>query len=352
MTQSPGRGGPPAVQLLRGFELRVADRPVPLTPASERLVAFLAMQARSVRRSFVSGSLWPDATAERANANLRSALWRVPTVDRRPLVEASSTHLGLRPGVDIDFPDAMHLATAMVQTEAVDLVPELDRSLDLLEGDLLPDWCEDWVVFERERYRQLRLHAMDQVCTCLIRRCRYGEAMRIAMGAIAADPLRESGFRFAVRSTWPRATSSRPSSSTARTPSACAPSSAPSPQPSCAACSTTSTAGSPALRWRSTDTDAVLRWRGGRPRAERSAQLGKVFSRSWRSSGLHHSRLPSVTRVICTSGLPSFPPRTPDRVAITPVPLRTTSAGHPATATAHTTLPVRPACVAPAVACR
>lgn len=198
MTQSPGRGGPPAVQLLRGFELRVADRPVPLTPASERLVAFLAMQARSVRRSFVSGSLWPDATAERANANLRSALWRVPTVDRRPLVEASSTHLGLRPGVDIDFPDAMHLATAMVQTEAVDLVPELDRSLDLLEGDLLPDWCEDWVVFERERYRQLRLHAMDQVCTCLIRRCRYGEAMRIAMGAIAADPLRESGFRFAV----------------------------------------------------------------------------------------------------------------------------------------------------------
>ena len=107
MNQPSRATSQPSVQLLHGFELTVDRRPVALTPASERLVAFLAMQARTVRRSFVSGSLWPDATIDRANANLRSALWRVPIVDRRPLVDATPTHLGLRPGVCVDFHTAV-----------------------------------------------------------------------------------------------------------------------------------------------------------------------------------------------------------------------------------------------------
>jgi len=186
----------PRVQLLCGFELRVAGAPIPLTPASERLVAFLAMQDRAVRRSFASGSLWPDVTADRANANLRSALWRVPMVDRRPLVEATSTHLGLRAEVAVDYHEAVRRATALVQAGEGDPSRE---TLELLGGDLLPDWGEEWVGFERERYRQLRLHALDRACAFLIRGQRYGEALALAMGAIAADPLRESGFRFAVQ---------------------------------------------------------------------------------------------------------------------------------------------------------
>lgn len=202
-THDPGCGGykvksphiQPRVQLLRGFELCVGGTAVGLTPASERLVAFLAMQDRSVRRCFVSGSLWPDATSDRANANLRSALWRVPIVDRHPLVDATSTHLGLRADVDVDFHAAVRRATALVQAAGDDLS---DATLEMLGCDLLPDWYEDWVVLERESYRQLRLHALDQACAGLIRRQRYGEALVLAMGAIAADPLRESGFRLVV----------------------------------------------------------------------------------------------------------------------------------------------------------
>ncbi|WP_238384835.1 AfsR/SARP family transcriptional regulator [Segeticoccus rhizosphaerae] len=185
----------PRVQLLRGFELRVRGRPVGLTPASERLVAFLAMQDRSVRRCFVSGSLWPDATIDRANANLRSALWRVPIADRLPLVDATSTHLRLRADVDVDFHVAVRRATALVQVGD----DPTSETLELLGFDLLPDWYEDWVELERERYRQLRLHALDQACVSLIRRQRYAEALLLAMGAIAADPLRESGFRLVVQ---------------------------------------------------------------------------------------------------------------------------------------------------------
>jgi DNA-binding SARP family transcriptional activator len=195
MGETTRTGRQPCVQLLGGFGLRAGDRPVTLTPASERLVAFLAMQDRVVRRSYVSGSLWPDATIERANANLRSALWRVPIVDRQPLVTATSTHLGLRADVQVDFHVAVRRATALVQDVVEDTTHE---TLQTLTGDLLPDWCEDWVTLERERYRQLRLHALDRACAELISHQRYGEAMQLAMGAIAADPLRETGFRFVV----------------------------------------------------------------------------------------------------------------------------------------------------------
>lgn len=195
MTEPALAAGVPEVRLLRGFGLMVNGAPVPLTPASERLVAFLAMQARPVRRSFVSGSLWPEATTERANANLRSALWRVPIVDRKPLVDAMPSHLGLRPGIRVDFHTAVTCARSLVHSGDAEISAD---TLTLLDGELLPDWYEDWIVIERERYRQLRLHAMDQACACLIRRGRYGEAMLVAMGEIAADPLRESGFRFAV----------------------------------------------------------------------------------------------------------------------------------------------------------
>jgi DNA-binding SARP family transcriptional activator len=196
MDQATGTRHESSVQLLGGFELFVDGTAVPLTPASERLVAFLAMQDRGVRRSFVSGSLWPDATTDRANANLRSALWRAPIIGREPLVAATSTHLRLRPDVEVDFHAAVRRATQLVH-EAVD--EPGSRTIEMLGEDLLPDWYEDWVMLERERYRQLRLHALDQVCDLLIRRRRYGEALLLAMGAIAADPLRETGFRFVVQ---------------------------------------------------------------------------------------------------------------------------------------------------------
>jgi hypothetical protein len=32
-----------------------------------------------------------------------------------------------------------------------------DAELDALSDDLLPDWDDDWVMVERERYRQTRL---------------------------------------------------------------------------------------------------------------------------------------------------------------------------------------------------
>lgn len=62
------------IRLIDGFELRVGDHAVELPRTCQRLIAFLALWERPVRRSFVSGNLWPDSDIEHANASLRSTL--------------------------------------------------------------------------------------------------------------------------------------------------------------------------------------------------------------------------------------------------------------------------------------
>jgi DNA-binding SARP family transcriptional activator len=65
-------------------------------------------------------------------------------------------------------------------------------------GDLLPDWYDDWVVIERERFRQDRLHALEALCGQLTEAHRFGEAIAAGAAAVAAEPLRESAHRALV----------------------------------------------------------------------------------------------------------------------------------------------------------
>ncbi|HEU5110095.1 MAG TPA: bacterial transcriptional activator domain-containing protein, partial [Micromonosporaceae bacterium] len=68
-----------------------------------------------------------------------------------------------------------------------------------LSGDLLPDWEDDWVLMERERFRQIRLHALENLADRLIDQGSYGEAVDAAMAAVASEPLRETAQRTLIR---------------------------------------------------------------------------------------------------------------------------------------------------------
>jgi DNA-binding SARP family transcriptional activator len=83
----------------------------------------------------------------------------------------------------------------------------LDRNADLgelvagrmgLEGELLPDWYDDWVALERERFRELRIHAFEALSARLVSAERFGEAMDIALAAVRCEPLRESTHRAVI----------------------------------------------------------------------------------------------------------------------------------------------------------
>jgi DNA-binding SARP family transcriptional activator len=183
------------VALLRSFELRHRSKPVALPPAAQRLVGLLAIERCALRRVFVAGTLWTDYSEAAANANLRTALWRLKQLPCS-IVEATPTHLSLARCVEVDLHRAAEIAHRLADG-AEDSIDD-DGDAIVQAGDVLPDWYDDWVVIERERFRQARLHALEALCGALARRGRYDSAIDAGLAAVAGEPLRESAHRAVI----------------------------------------------------------------------------------------------------------------------------------------------------------
>lgn len=189
------RTSPIQLSLLRGFELRVGERPVQFISSAQRLVAFLALKDKPIGRGYVAGVLWPETTTDRANANLRSSLWRAQRSCRQ-LVATTGQRLALTPWVAVDIRSAIAFARRVL--DQMTTVNDLGSWSDLA-ADLLPDWYDDWVLVERERYHQLRLHALEATCERLTAAGRFGDAIDAGLAAVRAEPLRESAHQILIK---------------------------------------------------------------------------------------------------------------------------------------------------------
>jgi DNA-binding SARP family transcriptional activator len=187
-------GRPFELCLLGGFELRCDGAPLHITLAAERLLAFLAIRARPVQRPFVAGSLWADSSEQHSTGSLRSALWRLGRSGHR-VIEADAERLRLAPRVRVDLHDVTARAQRLIHGEPAE---EGDFAKIVPAVELLPDHYDDWVLVERERYRQLRMHALETLCIHLTSVARYGEAVEAGLAAVNSEPLRESAHRVLI----------------------------------------------------------------------------------------------------------------------------------------------------------
>jgi DNA-binding SARP family transcriptional activator len=147
------RGGVTRVNLLRGFHLYRNRARVDLPPRAQRLIAFVALKAGVLQRCYVSGTLWMDYNQDAANANLRTARWRLRQLSH-PLIVTSPTQVSLSPDVLVDVREAMAVADRVATSGSN--WHEDDLNSIAPAGELLPDWYDDWIVFERERFRGRR----------------------------------------------------------------------------------------------------------------------------------------------------------------------------------------------------
>jgi DNA-binding SARP family transcriptional activator len=188
------------LSLIRDFQVRHDGGVVEIPPNSQRLVCFLAFQDRPVRRSYVSGTLWFNSDEYRASASLRSALWRLPALPGLSLVCSSHTHVWLHPGVTVDLHEVMARGMAVLSPGAADAeLIDVARELVSFGDDMLLGWYDDWVIMERERFRQVRLHALDRIGDRLHKSGRFYDALQVGLAATRAEPLRESAHRLLVR---------------------------------------------------------------------------------------------------------------------------------------------------------
>jgi DNA-binding SARP family transcriptional activator len=184
------------LSLLGGFSLRVGATQLPITAGLQRPLALLALHHIPLRRDYVAGMLWAETTEERAHGSLRSMLWKLRFCGV-PLVETRGDCLQLAPNVEVDLAEVTRLSRDLVAGGFA------EESVQLLEPkctrELLPGWYEDWVLVERERHRQLSLHALELLCEHLTQARRYGAAILAGLAAIDREPLRESAYRALIR---------------------------------------------------------------------------------------------------------------------------------------------------------
>jgi DNA-binding SARP family transcriptional activator len=159
------------LRLLKGFTLAVDHARIPVCSGTQRLVAFLALQGMPRSRAYVAGILWPDVTASRANASLRSSLWRAARTGH-PIIDATARELALSQHIVVDLHEAVARAHRLLDSSRpCDDILTMQTLADL-SVDLLPEWPEnDWMMI----------------------------AVAAGLAAVRSEPLRESAHRVLIK---------------------------------------------------------------------------------------------------------------------------------------------------------
>jgi DNA-binding SARP family transcriptional activator len=184
------------LRMLGGFELTIDRCPVLVPEGTQKVIAFLALQAAPVRRTYVAGCLWSEKNDVRASANLRSALWRLPEKGGT-LIVANAHALSLSANVSIDYRNALNTVRNAISTGTL-AAAALD-ALEHLDSPLLPGWYDDWIILERERLNQLHVHALEKLARSALEEDRIDDALDLAHRIVHAEPLRETGHMIVAK---------------------------------------------------------------------------------------------------------------------------------------------------------
>ncbi len=178
------------LQLLGEFVLARDDRRLALPLGAQRLLAFLALHGPTPR-PVIMGTLWPSVGERHARGCLRTTIWRLNRNEPR-LIGPAGDALVLRPEIAVDTHAFSYSARSILQGS---LSAATECAVLRILGDLLPGWYDNWGIFERERLRQLRLHALDALASRLAADGHYADALEAAIEATRLEPLRESAHR-------------------------------------------------------------------------------------------------------------------------------------------------------------
>ena len=175
------------LRLLDSFEVEKDGIAVQLTFSAQAVVSYLALRGPTDRHRIAS-ALWPDVERSQAGARLRTAIWRVQK-SSVALLRTTAERIGLAE-IEVDVDQLLNGAYRRV----AQLPPRAQ-----LWGELLPGWYDDWVIVERERFRERRVRALETLAERLLLDERYAASLEVAMACIAAEPLRELGHEIVAR---------------------------------------------------------------------------------------------------------------------------------------------------------
>lgn len=183
------------LSVLSCWQLRLDGEVVSVGIRQQRLITALALLGTR-SRTFVAHLLWPDCSEAQAAGSLRAGLHAI-SHQLPALLLNTSNPLALEPAVEVDVHRVRRLIVEIGSLPDIDVPAEATEVLRC--ADLLPDWYEDWVLFERERLQQQRLCAMETLAEHYLTVADIGRALAAAGAAAEIEPLRESSHLLLIR---------------------------------------------------------------------------------------------------------------------------------------------------------
>jgi predicted ATPase/DNA-binding SARP family transcriptional activator len=198
----PERTAQLRLELLGG--LRLTRDGAPMTglayAKSRALLAYLAVTGQPHSREALATLLWSDLPGDAARQNLREVLSNLRRVAGRYLLITRETVAFDRTAPTWLDVDAFH--AALDRPGATRLVERLRAAVDLYHGDLLAGFAvhdapafDEWLAAQRERLRQLALHALHELAVFHTERSDHAAGIAYITRLLALDPWREDAHR-------------------------------------------------------------------------------------------------------------------------------------------------------------
>jgi DNA-binding SARP family transcriptional activator len=163
---------------------------------SRKAIALLAYvllhRERALSRAAVAELFWPDEDDELARASLRRHLYRAlaalpEAAANRPWVIADKVTLRWNPDAQLEIDTNAY--------ERLSAAGDRVSAVELYRGDYLEDFCDEWVLPERERLRELQSANLFSLVEERRRALDYPGAIAFAQALLRLDPLREDAIR-------------------------------------------------------------------------------------------------------------------------------------------------------------
>jgi DNA-binding SARP family transcriptional activator/tetratricopeptide (TPR) repeat protein len=191
------------LQVLGGFALRVAGRPVGLGGTRlHALLAYVALHSGAPQsRQQIAARFWPDVAEAQGRNNLRQLLHqlRLAWPEHEDWIETDVRAMqwrgGTRAHVDaVEFEREFAAARAMSSGDRDSARTKLARIVQTYAGDLLPDCYDEWIVPHRDRLHSAALGALDLAVRLAEEQNDHAAAVMHAEHMLRLDPLEERTY--------------------------------------------------------------------------------------------------------------------------------------------------------------
>jgi len=183
--------------LTEELELVISGRQVRVPHCAERVLTYPALGDRLVAQARLIGVFLRDGSGQGVVKSLSTRPRRIRRAGA-DLMLAHDDRLRPYPDVTVELTELIALAKRLVWQPA----PEPPEQLPPLAecAELLPDWGEERLAAAWERYRLLRLKALQHAALALLKRCQPCDALVAALSAVR--PSHSAKARAAWSYTW------------------------------------------------------------------------------------------------------------------------------------------------------